>query len=639
VGNPLLRDALQYATSGWRVFPLHTPTPDGCSCGKSKCQNAGKHPRTATGLKEASADEATIRGWWTRWPEANIGIVTGTETGLCVLDVDGEHGQASLLALESPESFPKTLRSLTGRRGSNGERTGAHLYFTLSPGAKLRNSAGLLGKGLDIRAAGGYVVAPPSLHASGLRYEWDGDGNTIADLPAWLIAKASKPTLAAVSSPHNIIREGQRNSTLTSRAGSMRKSGMATSSIEAAMQEENRKRCRPPLAEEEVSRIIASIERYPRGTPGMRKTRRAEVVCLADVQAEEVEWLWEPYIPLKMITLLSGDPGVGKTFLSLALAAALTRGRAMLTGAEIVPGNVLYLTQENSLSHVLRPRFDTLCGDPHRFFSLRGTLYEDGSSGGIALEDIEQLEEAVTKHKARLVVIDPLQSFLGGNVDAHRANETRPILDGIGKLAEKTGCAILITRHLSKGIGGNALHRGLGSIDITGAARSELLVAADPEQEGRVVMAHSKSNLGKFGPSVGYSIDDAGKLQWHGESRLKANELLTAPVSSAERSAVDDAEDFLREALAEGPRPVKEMQRIAVENGISIATLRRAQLRLQVAKGPQGFKGAWMLSLPVLLKNLHSCSSLHLEQHCISMNNTGRIWYGEHEHGTSSGVG
>jgi hypothetical protein len=118
-------------------------------------------------------------------------------------------------------------------------------------------------------------------------------------------------------------------------------------------------------------------------------------------------------------------------------------------------------------------------------------------------------------------------------------------MDGLIRLADRADCSILITRHLSKGIGGSAMYRGMDSIDITGAARSELLGAAQPDQEGRIIMAHSKSNLGKFGPSLACSIDDAGKLQWHRESSFKANDLVIAPQSSEERSALDEAEDLL----------------------------------------------------------------------------------------------
>jgi integrase len=288
------------------------------------------------------------------------------------------------------------------------------------------------------------------------------------------------------------------------------------------------RRAHPPLPDDEVSGIAASIERYPQNEGLKRKTRRADVRCLADVKALEVEWLWEPYIPLKMITVISGDPGAGKTFLSLALAAALTQGKGMATGSEAASCNVLYLSHENSPEHVTRPRFDALEGDASRFFLLEGTQCDDGTADRITLADLEQLEEAITEHQARLVIIDPLQSYLGGDVDAHRANQTRPIFDGLIRLAEKTGCAMLITRHLSKGLGGSALYRGMGSIDITGAALSELLVAKQPDQEGRIIMAQSKNSLAEFGPSLVYSIGADKKLHWHGESSFKANDLLTA---------------------------------------------------------------------------------------------------------------
>jgi hypothetical protein len=406
--------------------------------------------------------------------------------------------------------------------------------------------------------------------------------------------------LEIVSNPTATILQGQRNSSLFALGARMRERGITIGVIRSALLDENQTRCIPPLSESEVACITKSLEQYPLGRPFNRKTYRADVLCLADVQPEPIVWLWEPYIPLKMITILSGDPGVGKTYLALALSSALTRGEAFGTTALAEPSAVLYLTNENSPSHVLRPRFDVLRGDASRFFIVQGTIASDGATANITLSDTQQLEEVIVTKNIRLVVIDPLQSFLGSAVDAHRANQTRPLMDGLIRLAERTGCAILIARHLSKGIGGSALHRGMGSIDFTGAARSELFVAPHPEEGGRVVMAHSKSNLGKFGPSLVYSIDDKGVLTWHGECSFKANDLLSAPPTVEERSAVEEAEDFLRQILADGPKPAKDVQSKAEENGISEATLRRARRQLQIQRAPQGFKGPWMLSLPTV---------------------------------------
>lgn len=363
----------------------------------------------------------------------------------------------------------------------------------------------------------------------------------------------------------------------------------------------NDERCKPPLPASEVRKIARSMSRYEPGKTSVKPLRRPDLVRLSDVQAQPVSWLWEPYIPLGMITLLSGDPGVGKTFLALALAARLTRGEH--EGKDMIPGpgNVLYLTLENSPAHVLRPRFDAQCGDAERLFVMRGTVIQDGDTErleGVSLADTEQIETAISDNQARLVVIDPLQSFFGASVDIHRSNETRPILDGLSRIAEKFNCAILIVRHLSKGQSGRAIHRGLGSIDITGAARSEIVAAPHPSDPTRRIMAHAKANLGKYGDSLEFTISDDGKFRWCGKSELTANDLLSPEATNEDISAMDEAVDFVKEALAGGPLPSKDLKAKAIQRGISQATLRRAQSRLKVTKAPDGFGKNWMLSLP-----------------------------------------
>lgn len=233
----LLDAALRYAERGWRVFPLHNPTADGCSCGGRDCKGIGKHPRTAKGSHSASTDAVIIRRWWERWPEANIGIAAGPESCIIALDVDGEKGQASLKALGE---LPITLRVFTGRTGAGGERTGFHLYFACPTGVTLSNKLSLLGVGLDIRATGAYVVAPPSLHASGLYYEWDDELHPIADLPAALIDKATKLTanLAPAFRPR-FHYEGERNDVLFRRACAWRRRGAQRDGLERRLLAEN----------------------------------------------------------------------------------------------------------------------------------------------------------------------------------------------------------------------------------------------------------------------------------------------------------------------------------------------------------------------------------------------------------------
>jgi hypothetical protein len=265
-----LQTALAYAARGWLVVPLHNPKQGVCSCRKKGCSSPGKHPRTEHGLKDGSKDPKQITLWWEKWPDANVGILTGQESGLLVLDVDGEDGKASLQQLIAAHgSLPKTLRVKTGRRGTDGKPKGCHYYFRVPVGVSLRNSAGVLGKGLDIRADGGYVVAPPSLHPSGLLYQWLAPEQPLADMPPWMLAElaAAKPAPDAPRAQGETIAEGGRNHALASLAGVMRRGGISQEAIEAALVKENDARCKPPLPASEVRSIARSVARYEPAAP------------------------------------------------------------------------------------------------------------------------------------------------------------------------------------------------------------------------------------------------------------------------------------------------------------------------------------------------------------------------------------
>jgi putative DNA primase/helicase len=261
--------AIKYAAKNWKVIPLHTPDEQGiCSCHKKDCSSVGKHPRTMNGLKDATTDEDKIRYWWGIWPDANIGIVTGAESGIVVLDVDPRHGgDASLAELQRKHGdLPETPESSTGGGG-------VHIIFN-HPSGIMRNSAGKLGAGLDIRADGGYIVAPPSLHQSGKRYEWLNNGEPLASMPNWmlrLLTEKPKPTAKQkqkpASNPYDSVAveripEGKRNSALASLAGKMRRWGMEEAEMLAALLVANENRCDPPLSEDEVRSIAASITQY-----------------------------------------------------------------------------------------------------------------------------------------------------------------------------------------------------------------------------------------------------------------------------------------------------------------------------------------------------------------------------------------
>jgi putative DNA primase/helicase len=246
------------------VIPLHGVKAGKCSCGKSKCGSAGKHPRTVHGLKDASTDAEQIKAWLLRWPDANIGICTGPESGLVVLDVDGADARACLTGLIGLHSkLPETPRVLTGRVNTDGKRNGCHYYFRAPGGPAVKSGTAVLGKGLDIRAQGGYVVAPPSIHSTGRLYQWLTPGADLAELPQWMLANFSrvpaKPVSQAPPSAPRAIEEGGRNHGLASLAGTMRRRGMTQEAIEAALLIENSKNCNPPLDSSEVLAIAASV--------------------------------------------------------------------------------------------------------------------------------------------------------------------------------------------------------------------------------------------------------------------------------------------------------------------------------------------------------------------------------------------
>jgi Bifunctional DNA primase/polymerase, N-terminal/AAA domain len=599
--NALLTASRDYAERGWPVFPVHTPDANGgCSCGTAEClekQSQGKHPRTRHGFLDGSTDPAVIGEWWERWPDANIAIVTGARSRLIVLDIDPRHdGDKSLAKLEKKYGpLPVTWMVRSGGGGW-------HLYFLLPEGVHCPSRE--IAPGLDVKADGGMIIAPGSLHQSGQRYELAESAIPPVPCPDWLLKLAQeKPQAQPRQTPSDadgLIVHPHRTPHLVSLAGTMHKRGMDLAAIEAALLAENTARLSPPLPEEKVRKIAHDIPaRYPnsKSEPEPTPHLRPDLVCLADVEPRRVDWLWEPYIPARMLSMISGDPSGGKTYVALAIAADLSRGK-LCDGRIVDPANTLYLTCENPIAECIRPRFDLLGGDPARFFLLKGVLFDVDEEGwrGVTLTDIPILDAAIKDNHARLVVADPVQGYLGAGVDMHRSNETRPVLDGLARLAEKHNCAVLLVRHLSKQIGGKAIHRGLGSIDLTAAARSEMLAGSPPDDPDTRALIHIKSNVGRMGHALGYTIDHEGRFSWTGESSLTAADLLAAPAGPGDRKLAE-ASGWLTEQLKTGSRDQKQLRHTAEQAGIAYRTLRRAKDALGVHSYKVRLSGPWVWSL------------------------------------------
>ena len=296
--NVLLDAALAYARRGWHVFPCHTPRPGGkCSCGKRDCDKVGKHPRWEEvtlehGVTDATTDPATITAWWQKWPDANIGGAAGAKSGFDAADPDGEAGLDDLAALEVKHgALPDTPTSITGG--------GKHLLFKHAPGKK--NTVKADGLSIDLRTDGGYVILPPSLHWSGRRYAWEAtahpDDMPLADMPVWLRAifpdRGAPPRPTAITTTNGTtgtqtdIPDGRRNSTLTSKAGSMHRANYSPAAITSALWIENTEKCKPPLDRSEVERIVASVTRYAPAAPsnGVYHAPDLPPLDLADLDA------------------------------------------------------------------------------------------------------------------------------------------------------------------------------------------------------------------------------------------------------------------------------------------------------------------------------------------------------------------
>lgn len=320
------------------------------------------------------------------------------------------------------------------------------------------------------------------------------------------------------------------------------------------------------------------------GAPQSQETPALRVVCMADVEPEEVSWLWHPYIARGKLTILEGDPGLGKSWLTCALASAVTRGRGLPGCLPFKAGDVLMLSAEDGLGDTLRPRLDAVGADVRRVLALNEPLTFDAAG-------LLRLEAAIIERPPVLVIIDPLFAFMGGKVDIHRANECRAISAPLALIAERHRCAMLAVRHLGKSRGGgHALNAGIGSIDFTAAARSVLLVGRDPDDESKRAIVQTKNNLAPHGPSVGYKLE-GNQFFWTGESDLTAGRILSVVSNEEERSALTEAVDFLRTALSSGEREVDEVKGEARRAGITDATLRRARERLNLKALRQGAPG------------------------------------------------
>ena len=321
-----------------------------------------------------------------------------------------------------------------------------------------------------------------------------------------------------------------------------------------------------------------------------------KLINMEQVEVEKIDWLLYPFIPFGKVTIVQGDPGEGKTTMVLQIIAKLTKGEAVLpSGSDesaleektmaLEPVNVIYQTAEDGLGDTIKPRLLSAGADCSRVMVI------DDNDQALTMMDA-RLEEAIIQTKARLVVLDPIQGFLGADVDMHRANEIRPLMKRVAVLAEKYHCAIILIGHMNKNSNGKSSYRGLGSIDFQAAARSVLIVGRIKDEPEIRVVCHVKSSLAPEGKSIAFRLDKDTGFEWIGEYDISADDLLSGDNRGQK---IHEAKEFLKEILVSGSVAQTKVAEEAESRGIKKKTLWNAKKELEIDSVKIGNQWFWML--------------------------------------------
>lgn len=311
---------------------------------------------------------------------------------------------------------------------------------------------------------------------------------------------------------------------------------------------------------------------------------KPKLITLDTIEPENMKWLWYPYIPAGTVTAIFGRGGQGKTFMTCAIASALSRGdplpgQELPAGAKPIPQKVLVLSAEDDYATVLIPRL----------------IKQGANRANIAVPDqkfildkwgTDQVTELMREFAATVVFIDPIVYYAGGKMDMNKSNEVRSMMEGLKDAAEKTGSSVIIVGHIRKSDEGDEADRMMGSADWVNAARSGVLVTTT--NDGTKVMKHVKTNYGVRGLAQTFEIDDDG---FHWREAFDADDL---PAKSSPKRK-ETAVVFLRNILADGPVPSKEVEQAAADNNIAVATLNRA--KVGVAESFYSKSKGWMWQL------------------------------------------
>jgi Bifunctional DNA primase/polymerase, N-terminal/AAA domain len=602
--------ALRYAGLGWRIYPIQPPAIDGgwCSCRKGEdCPDPGKHPfHDLGGLKSATTDKQTLKTLFGS-SDASIGLLC--EKRFWVLDVDGPEGVADLDRLISEnEALPQTPTAETGSGGR-------HYYFAFDKRVK-KNRSKIGGCSIDCKTTGGAVVAPPSRHSSGKCYRWliDPSEADFADAPEWLIdfvtqddRKSGSQTefnfagdLDLVTAPG--VGEGERNSQLCRLVGShLARLGDTPELLQLAIAWGGR--CDPPMKESEVSKTVCNLvakhlanssdeedQEQPHGA-------ELSVSRFSEIESREIAWLWEGRFALGKITLLTGEGGVGKSMLTCDLAARISKGISFPDGLSCPIGDVFFIAGEDGAEDTIRPRLDAAGADVDRVHLIRGPIPKgEKYASTLHMGKLDRLLERYPESK--LLIIDPIMDYLGAATNSDKATDVRRVLSPLRSLAEKHNIAIVAMNHLNKRQGGHSKGRSLGSGAFVHVARIELRVVEDPEDADRRLLLPVKNNL-SAAPGLAFRIESgpnkAGFAVWEEGTVSTTIGEVESDEGGDDRSALQEAVDWLRAFLSEGEVQASEAKKKSRADGIAERTLKRAKKKLRVVTFQKDRSWWWKL--------------------------------------------
>ena len=327
------------------------------------------------------------------------------------------------------------------------------------------------------------------------------------------------------------------------------------------------------LCDKNADRKKAIIETVTMKVP--EKEELVSMLCYEDIEQTSVEWLWFPYLPFGKLTIIQGNPGEGKTYFAMMLTAACTNRKTFPNMEEIEPFNVIYQTAEDGMGDTIKPRLVEAGADLSRVMVI------DDTEEALTLSD-DRIEKAIRQNQVRLLIIDPVQAFIGADVDMNRANEVRPVFRKLGMIAEKTGCAIVLIGHLNKSSGTQCTYRGLGSIDIMAAVRSLLFIGKVKKDPTTRVLIHEKSSLAPPGETMAFKLGDEEGFRWVGAYEISADDLLDGKEGKPTETKLQRGTKLIYELLADGNAvTIRELDEKAKAQGISQRTMREARSRMK----------------------------------------------------------